>query len=155
MGEILLPDTNILLLLLVAQADPRILRTFKRVQQFALADLQTLFDVAAHFSRLQTTTHVLTETSNFIGQASAADRQPLLARFVAFLQTCEELCEPAQLLAAQPSFLDLGLSDAGLVEASRKATVLTMDGPLYGRILGALGNAIYFPNLRTGTSAGR
>jgi len=69
--RIALLDTNVLLLKMVAETDPSLLRTFKRVQTFEERDIALLDRLLSEFDTLLSTPHVLAEASNFIDQAPA------------------------------------------------------------------------------------
>ena len=143
------PDTNILLLYLVAETDISLLQTFKRVQNFDAQDKGVLRDVLKPFQTITTTPHVLAETSNFIDQAPNYRRADLFETFRDFINSNAESYEESKSLSLRDEFLDLGLADTGLSSLSSRLTVITMDFHLAGRIQRAGGAVINFQNVRS------
>jgi len=142
-------DTNLLLLWLVAQTDPKILLTFKRVQMFTTSDIELLRKSMRRFSKQVTTPHILSETSNFIDQAPTLQRSALTAQFRLFIQGVAEIYRPAATLVDRDEFNILGLSDVGALAISTEAVVLTMDYKLAGKIRAMGGNALNFNEARS------
>jgi hypothetical protein len=143
------PDTNILLLVLVAQTDVSLLKTFKRVQNFTSEDIELLREVLRPFQRLATTPHVLAETSNFLDQAPQYRRVSLTDALRNFIRSHTEFYEESRLLAERDEFAELGLSDAGLSSLSNEFTIITMDFHLAGKIRQSGGSVINFQQLRS------
>jgi len=143
------PDTNILLLYLVAETDISLLRTFKRVQSFNSQDVDVLSVVLQPFRRFVTTPHVLAETGNFIDQAPQYRRADLLETYRSFIATQDEVYEDARSLTNRDEFAALGLADTGLSSLSSRFTVITMDFQLTGKIQQAGGSVINFQQVRS------
>lgn len=147
-------DTNLLLLWLAGNVDRTLLKTFKRVQDFTVGDYRLLQRTVTRFRDLFTTPHVLTETSNFIGQASLYRRDVLLAALESFINNSTEMTSPARELSCRPEFRPFGLTDTGLSDLSGRVTVITMDYRLHGRIEAQGGSCINFNHLRSLANGG-
>jgi hypothetical protein len=143
-------DTNLLLLWLVAETDAKILERFKRVQEFTAVDIELLSGLLVPYNEMVTTPHILSETSNFIDQAPPPYRELLIFALRRFITEIAEVYSPANKLIARKEFNILGLTDAGMVELSESAVVITRDFRLAGMILAAGGNAINFTQSRSG-----
>lgn len=147
--RIALLDTNVLLLKMVAETDPSLLRTFKRVQTFEERDIALLDRLLSEFDTLLSTPHVLAEASNFIDQAPAHRRTELIETFQRYVSESTEHYESALDLMARAEFVSLGLADTGLSSLSRIAVVITTDFHLSGRIEKAGGAVINFNQARS------
>ena len=64
----ILLDTNVPLLLLIAQFQPTLIGG-KRLEKYTRDDAELLCRFVGRFSRILTTTHILAETSNLAAQA--------------------------------------------------------------------------------------
>ena len=146
--QAILPDTNVLLLWLVARTDPGLVDGFKRVQMFDYDDVKSLRMVMATFSRIVTTPHVLAETSNFLHQAPIHRRPALIRELATYTKTSVEEYRPAQTLSQRAEFAALGLTDTAIIDLSEDVLVLTTDHNLAGRIVTSGGNALHFNDLR-------
>jgi hypothetical protein len=126
------------LLWLVAQTDPKLLDSFKRVNTFTPPDIDLLRKLLRDLPEQITTPHVLSETSNFVRQAS-----PL------FIMGVDEIYKPAASLIEREEFIALGLTDTGIADVSERAVVITTDYKLSGKITAGGGNAINFNQQRS------
>lgn len=142
-------DTNLLLLYLVGTYDPRQIPRFRRTDRFDPDDFLVLDAFIRQFGRVVTTPHVLAETSNFVGQLSGDARAgcfELLRRSIASMREHRAL---ASTVANHPGFLQFGITDAAIAEASPGAyLVLTDDLPLYGYLINLGVDALNFNNIR-------
>lgn len=141
-------DTNVLLLYLVGQTDPSLLKTFKRVDSFETTDLRLLADVLRSFDELLTTPHVLSEASNFVDQCPPYRRVELTAVLRQFAETHTERYEEALRLVGRDEFRWLALTDTGLSSLSMHAVVITTDYRLANHIAYQGGHVINFNHLR-------
>lgn len=141
-------DTNILLLWLVALAEPAILDDFKRVQNFDREDVLHLRKLLAKFSEIHTTPHVLAEASNFVDQSPPRWRSVLTETLKAFIRAVPETHDAAVKLIDRPEFNSFGLTDTALSKLSAEAVVITVDFRLSGKIEASGGNAINFNHHR-------
>ena len=151
--RVVLPDTNILLLWIVALHDETLVPRFKRTAQFTVGDARLLTQMMRRFRSILTTPNVLTETSNFLGQlaqpAQAACRRVMRER----LEVLDERYVPSRDAAAEPMFEALGLTDAGLLHLQDRQTLLLSDDY---RLVGAANarglSAVNFNHLRSNGS---
>jgi len=146
-------DTNLLLLWLVARTDASLLHRFKRVQAFANKDIELLRNVVEPFHGFVTTPHILSETSNFIGQAPTGRRSGLVDELKEFIRVGTEVYVPATALIERDEFNALGLTDTGMAELSAGAVVITIDFRLAGKIEAMGGYALNFNHYRSGQAA--
>jgi hypothetical protein len=130
----LLLDTNVLLLLIAGQSDPRAIGG-KKLKNFDLQDFRLVQSVAQSSRRHISTPHILTEVSNHLGD----ERQPLVTggsiEFAQYINALEEIHVPARALILVPEFHALGLTDTAifhLVETDTK--VVSVDFHLCNRL---------------------
>ncbi len=147
-----LVDTNLLMLLLVGIYDRnRVERTRRIRDRFRAEDFDILVAVLEQFETRVTTPHVLTETSNLLGQAlSGHVKEGVFSLFVELVSTdWREQREASSALVAVPAFLWLGLADIAISEAARDSyLVLTDDGPLANHLGRLQVDALNFNYLR-------
>lgn len=145
----LLIDTNLLVLYVVGKTNKTRITSFKRTETYTLEDFELLEKLAAHFSRLLTTPHVLTEVSDLAtlhGQELAA----LRARMNDLVRAMKEFYDESRLVAADTSFARLGLADAAVVLASRHGFLVRTDDVKLCLTLQARGvDAVNFNHVRT------
>jgi hypothetical protein len=144
-------DTNLILLFLVGQADRTILRRYKRVQMFVDQDIEVLHQILVQFQgNLLTTPQVLTEVSNFLGQASEYDQLLLKKAFADYIQQQRgEIHVSSAMLATRDSFFRFGLTDCALEDASSEHLIITTDYRLAGKIQSMGRSAMNFNHART------
>ncbi len=147
----LLVDTNILLLYFIGICDPNWIAGFKRTSQFVIEDFQLLVRILNCFERRVTTPNVLTEINNLAGQLS---RDNLRAWRVQFRDSLSsdflERFIPSKTAVKNGGFLRCGLTDAGVICASRgRFLVLTDDLDLYITLQSEGVDAINFNHLRS------
>ncbi len=127
-------DTNLVLLFLVAKTDRTLIRSYKRVQMFTDRDVSLREQLLNSFQSILTTPQILTEVSNLLGQAPSHARPKLRDAFAEYIAIREERYVRSAELALHDAFLELGLTDCSLEEASLQHTVITMDYRLAGKI---------------------
>jgi hypothetical protein len=149
----ILLDTNVLLLLLLANFQP-LLVGGKRLEKYALEDGLLLTNFVRLFSRILTTPHILAETSNLASQALSGKLKTefFSTLFPLFCNDSPEAlhsCEVKEAGVDRPLFIRLGLTDASVV-ASLDATrlLLTDDLDLYLAAIGKGVPAINFTHMR-------
>jgi len=135
-------DTNLVLLWLVAKSDPSLLARYKRVQMFTDRDIPLLKHIAGLFQGLLTTPQVLTEVSNFLGQAPPYAQPQLKSLFAEYISAKEEIYVRSADLATHTVFFELGLTDCSLEDASLQHTIITTDYRLTGKIIAMGGRAL-------------
>ena len=122
-------DSNLLLLYLVSRDNHllHLIGTWKRLNTFERQDAVRLVRLTSTFRSLLTTPHVLTETSNFIGQLAESAKSVLLANFKSYIDQTEEYSTPARVVSDHPAFSRLRLTDCALLELPIACTILTVD----------------------------
>lgn len=130
-------DTNVLLLLLIAKFDSTLIGG-KRLEKYDTEAANLLIDFAAQFGRLLTTTTVLTETSNLLGQVLKGQRRRDLFELIspAFTSPAGEFFPRLGIEAIDVDkdvFVQLGYTDATLVSvlAASSGLLLTDDLDLF------------------------
>jgi hypothetical protein len=135
-------DTNILVLLVVGRAEPTLVGRYSRVSQFTADDLDLLERVIAQFAGLSTTPHVLTEVNSLTNHLKGDSKSRAATVLAELSLTCVELYTPASTLTTRSGYIDLGLTDAAILEPAESAPlVLTDDFRLAGK-LAAQGRAV-------------
>lgn len=142
-------DTNLVLLLLVAQVDSTLLSTYKRVTMFTQTDIGLLSELLDEFDVACTTNSILTEVNNLLQHAPAHRRPMLMSKLAEYVADIAELNIPSVDLVKLDAFFQLGLTDAGLSQLAKTYTVITTDFHLAGRILAAGFHSINFNHLRS------
>ena len=143
----LLLDSNLLLLYVVGQTDRRLVRSFKRTQEFTDADFRLLFGLVTSFGSLVTTPHVLTEVNGLTNQLTGAHRQNVRVRIALDAPRWDERHVPAGPLTRTAAFASLGLTDAALAFLAHGPDgpfVMSTDGALVQLIAGRGGAADTF-----------
>ena len=145
----LLVDANLLLLYVVGLIDVRQITTFGRTDTYEPRDFKLLERVIGYFEIVVTTPHVLTETSNFLGQLPgkrAGEGRAMLGQLAPHLQ---EEHRPASTLTRHDTYRQFGLTDTAIDDvASDTHLVLTDDLPLYHYLAVQGRDAINFNHLR-------
>ena len=139
---LVLVDTNLLLLLIVARTDRSYLESHKRTQDYDLRDVDAIEQRVACYDGIVTTPHILSETSNLLRQIrnSARDRiQHTLRNFV--LMSDEQTIASSD-ACRHDAYLELGLFDSVILVlcdrakrdgSTMKIELLTADEPIYNR----------------------
>jgi hypothetical protein len=149
----ILLDTNVLLLLLVAQFRPDLVGG-KRLETYGLRDAELLTAYVKNFTRILTTPHVLAETSNFIRQIMKGKTQ---SAFLTWLHPMFCLDDKGALVQCVVQgrdidaglFIRLGLTDSGLVASARKGRLLlTSDLNLHVAVVSSGAHSINFTHMR-------
>ncbi|GAB6843357.1 putative nucleic acid-binding protein [Methylorubrum rhodinum] len=142
-------DTNLLVLLTVGRASPAFVEVHKRTRSYRSEDLPLLEELLAKAARIVTTPHVLSETSNLIRQFQEPGRGRIVEAFRDFAFQAEETHVPCAEAFAQPDFVRLGLTDAGILAALRDDVgLVTDDLDLYLASVTAGRDAINFTHER-------
>ena len=123
-------DANLLVLLIVGLTDRRLINQFGRTKNhFTESDFDRLTNIVEFFTErkgLATTSHVLAETSNLLGE-----RREFMITLQQFIHGVLESRKEAAKLTSSAIFYRLGLTDAGLHDlAFHSHCVLTVDKDL-------------------------
>jgi hypothetical protein len=107
---------------------PQAIGRHKRLKAYSFEDFQKVQTVASYFQQIVTCSHVLTETSNLIGQTNDAERAVLLAGLKQLILSIEEVRIPSVIACDHPAYTRLGLTDAVLLTMDiAHASLLTVD----------------------------
>lgn len=131
----LLLDTSPLLLLYLGLYAPEQIERFPRTRSegFTRKDYEFILGFAGGFDHLITTTHILTEVSNFLGQLHGYVRDGCFEAFARHVaeETTREHSPTAEGLASKAEFVPFGITDTSIVEvAAETYLVLTTDARL-------------------------
>jgi hypothetical protein len=129
----ILLDTNLLLLLFVGLLDSDLVNNFKRTknQQFTEKDFLLLAGIVKNFSKIVTTPHILTETSNFIFQLDGKKQQLALQIIAENIQSFKERSKESKKLVLAGEFFNFGLTDTAILDLPpKKYLVLSIDAAL-------------------------
>ena len=130
-------DTNLFLVLVVGNVDPRLIGTTARTDGYSAAEYERLRDVLVHFNRFVILPQILTEAGNLLKRNCPTANTLLdltleLARFVHAGET-REARVASKRVTLHPTFLQLGYADAAILTAAAgKYLLVTADGPLQG-----------------------
>ncbi len=149
-GQGLLVDTNILLLYFVGSCDPRLVTSFKRTRQFTLEDFDLLVSLVQWFGSVVTTPNILTEVNSLASQLAHDQRRNWRTSFRDQFSSMNERVIASEFAVASNDFIELGLTDCGILELSKDGLlVLTDDLALYLALQCRGIDSINFNHLRT------
>ena len=137
-------DANLLVLLLLGQADERNVGKHKKLKQYDIVHFQALIRHAGTFARHVSTPHVLTETSNLLNLGKREQEGVITSLFAEYCSLVDEVIFEAA-RAAQSAFLPkLGLTDTIILEriVPEGIIILTDDYELSQRVRSIGGEAI-------------
>lgn len=117
-GSGVLVDTNLLLLLFVGGYDPGLIERFRlTMDRFVAADFDTLSTVLSAFDRIVTTPHILTETSNLLGQLTGRARIGCFGHLARSIPSMRETYVPSADLVEQQAFVEIGITDTSILRS--------------------------------------
>ena len=143
-------DTSLLLLFVVGSVGRNLIAKHRRLQDYSREDYETLVNLLGHVDYLYVTPNTLTETSNLLAQHGEPERSLFLEHLRAIIQESREVVVGSIEAAGNNEFVNLGLTDAALLEAiSSEIPLVTVDTDLFVAAL-AKGNyhAVNFMPLR-------
>lgn len=142
-------DTNLLLLYIVGAVERRLIKDFKRTQQFTTEDFELVSRFIDKFEVMSTTPHILTEVSNFLGKMKGDNKIKCLAALAETINLMNEDFKPGKSLAKTKPFLKFGLADSAIADSAYgKYLVFTEDLPLYQYLSSTGVDVINFNHLR-------
>jgi hypothetical protein len=142
-------DSNLLVLLFVGLTDIGLVTSFKRTQAFTQQEFSLLKGVVDTFYKVITTPHVLTETSNFLGQLHSGSRLTALTILSKNIQSFKERRPEAKTLVQSGAFFNFGLTDSAILDLPPKTyLVLSIDAALIIALQKKEVDAINFNHLR-------
>lgn len=131
-GRKLLLDTNLLSVLAVGLTDVSYFSVHKGFEAYGLEDLRALKLMAEASTGLVVTPNTLTETCNLVDRLHGKARARVYRKLVALVQSTEEIYVQSAVAAGQKAFVQLGLTDAVMLNlASRDTFLVTADLDLY------------------------
>lgn len=131
-------DTNLLLLFVVALRSSERVHSHRRLQKFTPADAEVLYRFCGLFSRIVTLPHVLTQTSDLLG-----DHEQLYLKQM--IDVAHEESVPSREVATLPQFSYLGLADAAVLSRiAGSFLVLSDDRLLVTEVQALNGGALQF-----------
>lgn len=147
----MLLDANVLLLHTVGSLRRELVGQFYGLKEYQATDFDLLQSYLRKCPSLVTTPNVWTEVSNLLGRARIVP--PLTMALSESLRTgigkFEETFHSSREAAEDRAFVRLGLTDASLLLAlDRKTILLTTDAPLYREVIGRKLQAVNFHHLR-------
>ncbi|MCU0776994.1 MAG: hypothetical protein MUF86_04925 [Akkermansiaceae bacterium] len=131
----ILIDTNLLLVLLVGNVQPRLIGKTARTDGYSIGDYELITSILGHFRRFITLPQILTETGNLLkrncpNKNTLIDLSGEFARFVQLGQT-KEVRKLSRRVTTHPTFKELGYADAAILSvAAGRYLLLTEDKPL-------------------------
>lgn len=125
-------DANLLLLLVVGNANPAAIARHRRLQEFTQDDYYMLIDLISQVQRVLVTPNTLTETSNLLGQHGEPERSQFFEQLQFLIEDTEEIVIASAVASQNRSFTRLGLTDAALLQVVTEDTpIVTVDFGLY------------------------
>jgi hypothetical protein len=135
--NVVILDSNLLLLLIVGLASRSYISRHKRLQDYEELDFDLLKELLDSAANIIVTPNTLTETSNLVGQIAEPARTQIFQRFRLILNAFEERYVESSRAAEQNEFVRLGLADAAQLDlAGESHTLLTVDLDLYLAAIG-------------------
>ena len=143
-------DANLLIGYLVGRIHPRHLATCRATTKFfGEEDFPLLDRFLAHFERIITTPHVLTEVSNLAGRLPMSLHAEFRYLFRALIGKISEQFTPSKEVSQHDDFIRFGLTDAAIAAiAPSRYLVLTDDVALAGLLAKRKVDVVNFNHLR-------
>ncbi len=144
-------DANLLILLVVGRVSSELIGEHRRLRGFSVADYELLIGFIADYDVIYVTPNTLTETSNLLASHLRAHRHRFLGTLRALIEQSREIVVASADAAGNMHYLDLGLTDAALLEvASPETPLLTADIKLFTvATADGVARAVSFWDLRT------
>jgi hypothetical protein len=126
-GKKLILDSNLLLLLLIGDFEPALIKNFKRTARYSLDHHEALVQFLGSFSGVLTTPHILTEVGNLANSLPEWQKTAWGEYFSLQIAHIEEIYRASSDLAQDPGFPAYGLTDIAMGMIANQALVLTDD----------------------------
>jgi len=141
-------DTNLLILFVVGMTSREYIDKHKKLTAFNTEDYDELVKIVGRAKEVFVTPNTLTETSNLAAYIGEPARGEVFRALQSLIVNSKEIHVPSSTAAERAEFIRLGLTDAALIEASSKDTVmLTTDLDLYLAVISSGSEAINFNHL--------
>jgi len=148
----ILLDSNLLVLYLVGLCETALIGVHRRTRSYTLEDFFLLQAILDSKRSLITTPNILAEVSNLVRQIGNPNRARLTALLGEICQKLDERYTESALVAKDPHFARLGLTDTDVLGlCSAGLLLLTDDLDLYVAALRLGGVAVNFNHLRAAT----
>lgn len=130
-------DAMLLVLLAAGRADRRIIERHRRLDDYSADDFNVLVQLIRDSGGVVwVTPNSLTEASNLLGQHGSPERELLFETLARLISESQELWVESSQASRNSHFIDLGLTDAALLEiVSPDRPLLTVDSRLYAAAL--------------------
>ena len=124
-------DTNLLMLLVVGYYDKDFVSEHKRTNKFTADDFEVL-EILIEGANIVLTPNVLTEASNLLWQCSEPHKSLIRSKLAQIAHICDEQFIASSDAISCPEFMNLGLTDAGILELKKvSGLILTQDLDLH------------------------
>ncbi len=135
-GKDVLMDSNLLLLWVIGDYDPKIIHKCKRVKQFEEKDYYILIELLTSFKKIITLPNVLTEVSNLLRISLEGKwKEEVFSKFKERIGLLPENFCPSITGANCKHFLKIGLTDSVIVEIARRDLLVLTEDILLIKIL--------------------
>jgi hypothetical protein len=127
MPDIIVLDTNILLLLVVGSTDEKYIALHKRLDAYDVTDYKILCGIIAQSKGVVFTPNVLTETSNLGRYIKEPLRSEISAKLAHMITNGSEKIIVSKDASARPEYVRLGLADSVLLQVTMLDGILLTD----------------------------
>ncbi len=115
MNDIVIIDSNLLLLLVVGSASISYIGKHDRLRGYSQTEFETLGKLVSEFSEIVSIPHVWAEVSNLARQIKGPAQRSILEKLSTFISTTKELNLPSRNGVLRDEFYRLGLTDSVLL----------------------------------------
>ncbi|MGP0093006.1 MAG: PIN domain-containing protein [Xanthobacteraceae bacterium] len=136
MADVVVIDTNLLVLLMVGSASRDYIRKHKRLTEFSTDDFELLVELIGQFSQIVLLPHILAEASSLARQIDNPARSRIQDALGTLIDTTAELPIPSIHGVQRSEFNELGLTDAMILHLCNLSgsgidpTLITVDEAL-------------------------
>ena len=132
-------DSMLLVLLVAGRTNPAIIARHRRLDAYSVQDYAVLQGLLADAGGVvYATPNTLTEASNLLRYHQGQERDELSATLTNLIDESQEVVVASRSVAESRDFIDLGLTDAVLLETiSTEQPLLTADAKLYAVAIGS------------------
>lgn len=150
-------DANLLLLLVVGNTDPQLIRSHKRLKAYIEEDFDALREMIVSSNGVVVTPNIVTETSNLLDHIGGPARTSLVETLRQMIGDTPEEYVTSRAAASAPEFARIGLSDCAILDlVGEDRLLLTADFDLYQSAnVRRPGAALNFNHLREARRGGR
>lgn len=129
-------DTNLLLLYIVGRTGREYIAKHRRLGDYSAGDFDALLNILVREDAVYVTPNTLTETSNLLGQHREPERSRFMIMLRHIIHDSQEVYVASTQASSRQDFLQLGLTDAVLLDAvSEETPLLTVDKKLHSAAL--------------------